>query len=636
MHPLIPQNDPDPARRTEALCRARELYRYNYTYIPGFPLAEELTAQDAPSPRWAEQVGEAMVTILVNNAKLDGDVLRSARLHPDNQRARAKVISAPHQALKLALDEIIQRVHDPSQPSRATCIGQFARLFQEIHIPWTVAYLINDDANFAHNLLTGPNPLMLQRVTRVEELTERFASEELFHAVAGEGSFLSSDSSLKADSVLRADSTLRADAEAGRLYLADYGMLEGISCGQAAGYQKYLSAPLALFKVYTTEEGGKELRPVAIQLGQKPGRDVPVFSPRDHWSWVLAKMHVRVANGNVHQVVAHLAHTHLVMEPVALAMFRQLAPSHPVHILLRPHFEGVLEINQQAWKHLLAPGGGVDTIMAGKIEASVQLATKAALSWSFNDAMFPRSLAIRGLGDSSLLPAYWYRDDGLLLWGAIHEWVSSYLRLYYQGSTDVQADRELQGWVAEMLSPEGGRMRDVGEEGAFKTLEYLVDAVTHIIFTSSVQHAAVNFPQYALMSYVPKMPLAAYSPPPTSKSDGHPQLLKALPPVKIAYAQLQLGYLLSSVRCNRLGHYVSENLIQELVADVEQQDSQRLLGAIKEHWGGYFKDPRVHGALQAFLDALVRIEKSIDDRNAECVCPYDYLKPSLIPQSINI
>jgi arachidonate 15-lipoxygenase len=633
--PLLPQNDPNPSRRTEALTRARALYRYNFTHLPGFPLAEEIPEQEVPSPEWMEQVGEAMVTLLVNSARIDGDVARSSRQHPDNQKARASVLLAPREALKTVLDGIMQRVQEPARAERATYIGQFARLFQEIQLPWTVAYLINDDANFAHSLLTGPNPLLLQRVTQADELNERFPVEDLLHAVGGEGSFLTPDSTPGSSSAARAGSALRADVEAGRLYLADFSMLEGLACGQSAGFQKYLSAPLALFKVYTTQEGGNELRPVAIQLGPTPGQSTPVFSPRDHWAWVVAKTHVRAASGNVHQAVAHLAHTHLVMEPVALAMFRQLAPSHPVHILLRPHFEGLLEINEQAWKHLLAPGGGVDTIMAGRIEASVQVATQAALSWSFNDAMFPRSLALRGLGDSAL-PAYWYRDDGGLLWSAIREWVSSYLRLYYQGSTDVQADRELQAWVAEMLSPEGGRVKDIGEEGAFKTLEYLIDAVTHIIFTSSAQHAAVNFPQYELMSYAPKLPLAVYTPPPTNKNVGHPQLLSALPPLKLAYGQLQLGYLLSSVRCNRLGHYAFGNLVQELAADVEQRNLYNLLGDVKNQWAGYFKDPRVQGPLQAFQQSLAQIEKTIDERNAECVYPYHYLKPSLIPQSINI
>lgn len=618
MRPMLPQNDPHPSQRAEALDRARDLYRYSFTHIPGFPMSADVPEQDAPSRAWLEQVGEALVTILVNNAKVDRDEARSSRTHPDHHRSRGEIFRSPREALKRVLDEIIQRAMHPAQSGHATYIGQFAHLFQEIHMPWAVSYLINDDANFAHSLLTGPNPLILRRVTREEGLTERFPIEDIYSLVSGEGS------------------SIDRDIDAGLLYLADYSLLEGVPGGQTFGFQKYVSAPLALLKVWITEEGWHELRPVAIQLGPKPGKDRPIFTPRDHWAWVLAKMHVRVANGNLHQAVAHLAHTHLVMEPVALAMFRQLAPSHPVHILLRPHFEGLLEINQQAWKHLLAPGGGVDTVMACQIEASVRLASQAALSWRFNEAMLPRNLAMRGVDSGSPLPSYWYRDDALRLWSAIRDWAGSYLRLYYRDSTDVQTDRELQAWMAEMLSPEAGRMQDIGEEGAFRTLEYLTDAVAHIIFTSSVQHAAVNYPQYELMSYVPKLPLAACSPPPTHKRVGHHHYLKALPPVKIAYAQLQLGYLLASVRTSRLGHYTAEGFLQGLVARMEEGPVQGLLDTARNGWAGYFWDPRVQGPLEAFQNTLAQIEKSIDERNAESVYPYEYLKPSLIPASTNI
>lgn len=42
----------------------------------------------------------------------------------------------------------------------------------------------------------------------------------------------------------------------------------------------------------------------------------------------------------------HLAQTHLVSEAFCLATQRTLAPSHPLHVLLAPHFEGTLFINE--------------------------------------------------------------------------------------------------------------------------------------------------------------------------------------------------------------------------------------------------------------------------------------------------
>jgi arachidonate 15-lipoxygenase len=49
-----------------------------------------------------------------------------------------------------------------------------------------------------------------------------------------------------------------------------------------------------------------------------------------------------------------------------------------------------------------------------------------------------------------------------------------------------------------------------------------------------------------------------------------------------------------------------------------------------------FDDPRVVPGLLRFQERLRGIESEIDRRNTTRRAPYAYLKPSLIPQSINI
>lgn len=80
-----------------------------------------------------------------------------------------------------------------------------------------------------------------------------------------------------------------------------------------------------------------------------------------------------------------------------------------------------------------------------------------------------------------------------------------------------------------------------------------------------------------------------------------------LPPLDQAQQQLNLLYLLGSVYFTRLGYYEAD----------------------------YFTDPKVAAPLQAFQSRLQEIEATIDQRNRDRP-PYDYLKPSRIPQSINI
>ena len=45
------------------------------------------------------------------------------------------------------------------------------------------------------------------------------------------------------------------------------------------------------------------------------------------------------------QFQAHLLRTHIVMEPIAIGMFRCLSRSHPIYKLLRPHLQTVVAIN---------------------------------------------------------------------------------------------------------------------------------------------------------------------------------------------------------------------------------------------------------------------------------------------------
>ena len=58
--------------------------------------------------------------------------------------------------------------------------------------------------------------------------------------------------------------------------------MDGVSCKDGA----YCPAPLCL--LYVNAVG--QVKPIAIQLGQKPGDDNPVFLPTDHWiDWIAAK-----------------------------------------------------------------------------------------------------------------------------------------------------------------------------------------------------------------------------------------------------------------------------------------------------------------------------------------------------------
>jgi arachidonate 15-lipoxygenase len=299
----------------------------------------------------------------------------------------------------------------------------------------------------------------------------------------------------------------------------------------------------------------------------------------------------------------------MMIEPIVMATHRQLSASHPLHILLDPHFEGTLYINSLGQKTVFAPGGTIETISSATRDAFRGLAVSAVADFPLGATSLPANLKSRGVDDPNVLKDYPFRDDGLLIWGAINRWAAAYVRLYYGSDADVAGDTELQAWVTELLSPEGGRMKGVGESGGMSTLACLIETVTCIIFTSSAQHWALNGPLNTLMTYVPYYPMAAYQARPTSTSGAtEKDYLNVLPPIEQAQRQFGAAYLMGSADYTTLGNYPR----------------------------GHFSDERVRPLLTAFGAELDRAEATINQRNLSRSVPYPFMKPSVIPQSINI
>ncbi|WP_334993447.1 lipoxygenase family protein [Nostoc sp.] len=466
-------------------------------------------------------------------------------------------------------------------------LEDYNKLFRKIPLP-EISSRFQEDLVFAYMQVAGPNPLMLQKVSEQEEFLQ--ITNEQYQQIVD-----TSDS-------------LEAAKREGRLYKADYSKLKNMENGTFPKQQKYIYSPLALFAVPPSSSPSRSLVPVAIQCQPEHA----IFTPLNGENWAIAKSIVQMADSNYHELISHLGRTHLFIEPFVIATKRRLPANHHLRILLEPHFEGTILINYGAHKILVADGREVDAILASTIESDRQLTVEGAQDYlhHFNDAMFPNILASHGVDNTFELPEYPYRDDGLLIWNAIHKWVNAYLSSYYTSEPQLLADQALQNWAKELISEQGGRLKNFGEDanGTIKTLDYLIDAVCTIIFTASAQHAAVNFPQGELMTYTPAFPLATYSPAPTNLNEPG-DLMSILPPLDQAKTQLKVTYLLGSVYYTQLGQYSNS----------------------------YFKSkPQLSSALLTFQNELKGIEKEINQKNRTRIMPYKFLLPSQIPQSINI
>jgi arachidonate 15-lipoxygenase len=587
MTAFIPRRDPRPADRTRALDEARRDFQFNYTYVSPLAVVDRVPPEHEFGLEWLKVVGCRILDVFANRMELEGEDTVAEYLRAKHKMLSVLLGVGAEIFINFLRDTVSDglkfNVRSTAEGKRAESMEDFAKLFRTIGLP-PIASAISSDRIFANLRLAGPNPVMIHRVAGLDDR------------------FPVTDSMLQA--VIPGD-TLAAAAAEGRMFLLDYSVLKGAEPGTYPhDLEKYVYAPLALFVV---DKATRELRPVAIQCLQTPGPDNPVITPADGYNWLIAKTTVEIADGNIHEAVTHLARTHLLIEPFVICTYRQLAPIHPLFLLLAPHFEGTLAINDAAWRHLIANKGAVDKLCGASIVATRGLAVSGVQTYLFNEAMLPRALAARGVADAAWLANYAYRDDALLYWSAIRDWVSDYLRLYYSSDADVQDDPELKAWLAEIGAADGGRVAGFATAGE-PTLTYLTEAVTMILFTCSVQHAAVNFPQYDIMSYMPAMPLAGYAPAPKSKQVATAaDQLAIYPPLDMAELQMELGYILGTVHYTKLGQYST----------------------------GAFDDPQVAEPLARFQARLAEIDQNIAARNQNRLA-YSTLALAGIPQSINI
>ncbi|XP_048243971.1 arachidonate 12-lipoxygenase, 12R-type-like [Haliotis rufescens] len=439
---------------------------------------------------------------------------------------------------------------------------------------------------FAYQRLAGPCPNLIHHC---KQIPDRLAVEDIDLTPFGE------------------TSSLQVALKDGKLFYCDLRILEDIP------HKKDYTVCAPILLLYRTNSG--QLLPVAIQLFQEPGPDNPVFLPSDdQYVWLLAKMWYNQAETTYHQSVAHLGITHLLMEGVDLVTHRQLSVYHPIYKLLAPHLFYTMAINQKG-RELLLRRGTLDTLMSSGIKGVKSLIAKSLETWRLDvDGTLPEDLKNRGVDSADVLGPYYYRDDAMKVYNAIKTYVSKYVQVYYKDDTALRSDLEIQAWATELVkdkSDGGIGMKGVPGEGTFRTLDQLIQTLTSVIFTCSVQHAAVNFTQYDNYSFPPAYPSTLKGSPPKDKRQPRTMedVLAALPGEGTMFEMILVADLLSTKKTNGLGDF-------ETV---------------------YIQDQEAVQILQEFRMELAGIAQSFTADNKQSrVPPYDALLPQNIPNSVSI
>ncbi len=582
--PTLPQYDSNQLERAKKLEEFRQKFQFDDSVVEGLPISAQVPEEAKAGTGWSLKIVATSYKLRRNWESIleQKDYVFES---PLPQKGIPDLVGMLVNSDLLG----ILGYSDPDlgvalRDKRPSSFEQYFELFKAFDLPVDPEEL-NDDSAFADYFVAGLNPVMLKRLKTLEDKMA-LSSEHL----SGMASF--------------ANDSLEELLEDGRLFVVDYEALDTIEAGTHPEQSKYVYSPIVYLAL---PKGDDKLEVLGIQVGQD-GQSYPLVTPRDQkWDWLIAKTIAKSADVNYHEVITHLGLTHLLIDPIVVATFRQLPPQHPLNTLLLPHFEGTIPINALAVKRLLPEGGKVEQLLAGTIDSAYTVLRTVRRQYGFRANFLPKTFKARGVDADSKLKHYPYRDDGLMVWEAIQDWVSEYVDLYYQNDEEVAGDIELANWVADIVDPKGGRIPDFAPNNRIATKTVLVETLTMIIFTCSAQHAAVNYPQ-AKAAAVPFQPLAGYAPAPRRKGLSEQDALDFLPPLDRAIKQTHTLTLLGTTYYTKLGDYAL----------------------------GTFDDKRVVPKLWSFQSRLDQIERTIEQRNQSRRTTYDYLKPSLIPQSINI
>jgi arachidonate 15-lipoxygenase len=474
----------------------------------------------------------------------------------------------------------------------------YERLFSGV-LPDFVASSDRDEA-FAYRRIAGPNALEIRRVVDLDALLAKIPL-----------------CSARLDRATGRPVDLAGAVRESRLFVVDFTRIQAALRPSARPprtrdsrwRRKYLPAPIAVFLEDPESQRRVQLLPLAIQIDQPQpnGEPNPIYYCDDGTEWKLAKLYFEVADHNSHFGCGHLYRSHFAMEPFCLATSRALDFEHPIHLLLRPHTRYTLATNRAAYRNFVDRKQIYFDFYAGTLDESRQILIESYWEKTFAELELEAELRSRGVWGH--LVDYPYRDDGVLWREAIRGFVGDYVRVFYSGDAAVVDDFQLQAWAEELMDPYRAAVRGLLSDNRLDTVAKLIDLLAQVLFIAGPGHASQHFTEMHYYRYSAAFPAAAYAPPSWKAGRANAARFRnTLPPIQPASWQFTYSTF-GDFRFDRFGDY-----------------SDYPLGRVRE----------AQSAIRGLHAALRRVQEQIERRLATRLLRYDFLLPSLVPNSINI
>jgi hypothetical protein len=278
------------------------------------------------------------------------------------------------------------------------------------------------------------------------------------------------------------------------------------------------------------------LIPQSIDLGT----DLPPFTIEKTWKWRYAKLVIGCAEFTHHELINHLSWCHLVTEIFIMATMQTFDKGDLIYQLVTPHFARTLAVNQGArtllipWiqRHLsIFSAQGVESVLS-----------HAIAHFDCKTLDFEQSLILRGFDPLHLPENYYYASDGLKVWHCLFEFVTKMVN-------EKQLDWQRIAMWSELISNKIPSFPIIKEQSK---QDELCRIIAGIIFNASVQHSAVNDPQYYFFGFPPNAIPKLLKPIPFQKDtllwrdeDWKKLYFDSLPCPEVMYLQRDLVSLLA-------------------------------------------------------------------------------------------
>ncbi|MGB7412762.1 MAG: lipoxygenase family protein, partial [Thermosynechococcaceae cyanobacterium] len=226
---------------------------------------------------------------------------------------------------------------------------------------------------------------------------------------------------------------------------------------------------------------GQYLHPHSIEFTLNGQTEIQ--RPGDaNWEW--SKRLFRCAEFVFQEIQAHLGRTHMNLDQYAMAYYRNVV-NHPIHLLLEPHLEGLLNINKLGANLIMGETGFIpeaSSLTPSQVD-DVLRDEISALSYRWS----PRCQAL----PDRILNNH-FDGAAIATWTLLEQYVGDFFTAHQAGIKTHWP--EIKGMSTDLvthsiLRPEHGTL-------AIETLADLKQLCVYVIYLSSFFHSWVNNKQY--------------------------------------------------------------------------------------------------------------------------------------------